>query len=283
MQTDGGKDVLVTDQSWSWLESTRPGKARKLIRDGHAKLIEKEPPFIQLQRTVFKTNKEGTMVTTLVSLDKYFKENESIYVQNTSGGIVSLTFRSADGRPEPFSLPNDRRPIRLTDYVPKDMIVRSADFRKLVMRRPPAIKVLTEDEYSGKITTIAKESDKEPDAVVEEIAVKMATAQRKEIPVSDEFGMRVEEPGSAEEVMKASAGMDDLNIPGSVEDGVNPRVQQIVANCSAQAVGRIKAADALEDLENLNLTVEDLNFVIGSCSYKTVVSWAQRKLKEVKE
>jgi hypothetical protein len=95
--------------------------------------------------------------------------------------------------------------------------------------------------------------------------------------------MRVEEPGKSEEVMRASAGADDLNIPGSVEDAVNPRVQQIVANCSAQAEGRIKAADALEELENLNLTADDLHYVIGSCAYKTVASWAQRKLKEVRD
>lgn len=278
---DGGKDVLVTDQDWSFLESTREGKARKLIKSGDAKLLSKDPPFIQLKRAVFKQKGEGVMATTLMSLDKYFKENESVYVQNVAGGIVSLTFRSSDGRPEPFSLPGDRRPIRLTDYVPKEMIVRSADFRKLVMRRPPAIKVLTETEYMERIGAIAKERGKEEGVVLEEITERMAKAQRKEIPIVNDIKMKVEEPGEQEEIHEAADGVKDINIPGNVDDaGVNPRVQQIVGNCSPQAENRIKASDALEELENLNLSVGDLNFIIGNCVFKTVSQWAQRKLKE---
>jgi hypothetical protein len=220
----------------------------------------------------------------LVSLDKYFRENESVYVQNTSGGIVSLTFRSADGRPEPFSLPNDRRPINLTDYVPKDMIMRSADFRKLIMRRPPAIKVLTAEEYELRINGIAKEKGQEPLAVVEDISDKISNAQKKSIPTApDTFGMKVEENPANDPKEDSAGGADDIGIPGIADEGINPRVMQIVANCSPQAADKMKASDALDELDSLNTTLEDLNYVASNVAYKTVRDWAKSQLTKNKD
>jgi len=267
------KSVQVVDLIYRRLEPTRPGKARKLLGSGKAKLLDEGLPLIQLQKKVFK--KEDTKMDRR-SIESYFKENDEVYVQNISGGVVSMSFYSGQ-RPEPFTLPNDRRPINLSDYMTKEIIKSSPDFRKLVMRRPPALRLLTVEQYENTIRKIAKETSKEPDDIVEEIAEKISKHRSKELePLKEEkdsLKMDVMETPMDEGVED-----NDLEIPGTADTGLNPRVLQIISQTSSLSENRMKASEVIDELGKLNLTVDEYNYVIGGCGYKTVVAWAQKRL-----
>ena len=295
-----GKNIFVTDQDWAFLENTRPGKARKLVKEGDAKFISKDPPFIQLQKKVC-VKKEDFKMNNLRSIDQYFRENDEVYIRNASGGVVSLTFYDQTGRVEPFTIPNEKRPIRLTDYIPKDLILKSPDFRKLIMRRPPAIILLNSEDYFNTLNKVAVESGKKPEQVVDEIQEKLFQA-RARLPISElvpddqKIVMKDPEESSAvvpeiimrdaEElpVVPPEGGKDsDLTIPGSVNDGVHPRVLQIIGSCSKLATNRMKANDAISELDTINLTLEDLNYISSNCAYKTVQHWATKKLSDMEK
>jgi len=275
------KNVMVTDEEWKFLESTREGKARKLLKTGKADLIAKDPPFIQLKKKVFIQDKKEKKMNNLRSIDQYFKDQEEVYVQNVIGGIVSLTFHAQDGRVEPFTLPNDKRPVRLTDYIPKDMIRRSPDFRKLLMRRPPAIRLLTDEQYGTRLEKLAKTTKKSEDEIVNEVAEKLSLAQRK---IPEPAKKKDTDPvmnTQNEPETPAQGVQSDVAIPGQADDGINPRILQIVGNCSTLAEERLKAEDAIAELENVNLTLEDANYIVSSCQYKTVQTWAQKQIKKM--
>lgn len=277
---EGGKDVLVTDESWAFLDSTRKGKARKLLKSGKAVMLAKDPPFIQLRKTVSVKEKEGKKMSMVKSIDQYFREQAEIYIQNISGGVVSLTFYENDGRVEPFSLPNDRRPVRLTDYIPKEIVIKSPDFRKLIMRRPPAIRLLSDEEYYKTIKTIATETGKDVEKVVDEISEKLTKVQtHTEMKIREEDEIKMVE----QEVSDSIKDGTELDIPGEADSGISPRVLQLVGNCSKQAELRMKADDALAELATLNLSIEDLNYIVSNCDYKTVVVWAKKKLREIEK
>jgi hypothetical protein len=281
MQNSKFKNIKVIDSEYNELEPTRPGKARKLLNSGKAKLLNEKIPLIQLKKIV---KKQEDLKMDLRSIERYFKDNEEVYVQNISGGVVSLTFYDTDGRPEPFSLINDRRPIRLTDYIPKEIIRKSSALRKLLMRRPPVLRLLSEENYAGTITTIAKETDKTPEEVVDELSEKISN-RRTKLPESAEE-KKAKEDLKLEVIDASEDGGpegDDLEIPGTVDSGINPRVIQVVADCSDQATKRIKAGEALAEFKNMNLSIDDLNYIIGNCGYRTVVSWAQKEVASVEK
>jgi len=289
------KVVMVVDKNGICLDLTRPAKVRKLIDLDKAVLISSQPPIIKLKKSVRRIKMD------IRKINEYFDKNREVFVQNISGGVVSLSFYHPDGRIEPFSLPNDRRPICLTNWITKDLIRNSVDFRRLLMRKPPAIRLLSENEYSELIHKVARETGKSVVDVESDIAEKITNRGGYVVPSSGEdLGLKVEPPPSSmaaelsakaevapksDEVVPKSDEVvpkkADIDVPGIADVGINPRVLQIVANCSESAENRIKAQDAIAELALLNLTDIDLNYIIGNCAYKTVRAWAQKKLSEV--
>jgi len=277
----GSKDVLVTDKNWQFLESTRPGKARILVKEGKATFISEKPPMIQLNRTV-DLERGGKKMQTI---NEYFKgNNDEVYIQNVSGGIVSLTFKDVNGDVVPFSLPNDRRPLCLTNRIPMELIKRSTDIRALVQRTPPAIRLLTQEEYTAMLETIARESGQTVEQVINNINEKVSLAQSKIVQTSPEDARALaEDTVKKDEEGGVRVQTGDIDIPGMVEDNVDPRVMQIVASCAEDAGNRMEAKSAIEQLSLMNLTAMDLEYIKGNCAWKSVIAWAAKKKVEDKK
>ena len=275
----GGKDksVQVTDGDLHFLEPTRPAKARKLVDSGKAELVEKNPPMIKLNRTIDVERGKKKMTTErTMSINEYFKQNEEVYIQNIFGGVVSLTFKDRDDN-IPFTLPNKRVPIRLTDYIQKEIIMRSSDFRRFLMRKPPAIRLLTEEEYNKSIGRVAKETGKSEAEVIANASDAINKFQAKAEKVTEPTKPFDPEAPKTEED-DATSGLRAIDVPGELVDGVNPRAMQIVSNCAMDAENRMTAEDALEELAVIDLDTETLNYIAGAMSYKTIRTWAQKKL-----
>lgn len=276
----GGKDktVIVTDKDWAFLKNTRPGKARILVKKGEASFVTKKPPMIQLNKTV---STDGG--TKMITINDYFKNSDGdVFIQNISGGIVSLTFYHTDGRVEPFTLPNDRRPICLTNRIPIEMVQRSTDIRRLIQRRPPAIKLLTAEEYSKAVELISKESGKTIEQVVDDAEDKLTKAQTK---IATQESIKEDEKETVDtDVMESKAPrINDIDIPGVVEDEVDPKVLQIIAASSPESGNRADATFTIEQLALMNLKETDFEYIIGNASWKKVIAWAQKKKKEIKK
>ena len=98
----------------------------------------------------------------------YFREEADIYVQNLADAQVSCEFPIAQGRTEGFTFPYNRDPINLTQHIPFHAIKGSMDFRKMLSRRPPALQLLSQEEYESWFAKKAKRKgfktvDGEPD------------------------------------------------------------------------------------------------------------------------
>lgn len=261
------KEVLVTDLDWKFLPPTHDRKALNLIADGKAKLLQKDPLLLQLNRKLDK--KEIKMP--YKSINEYFESNKDVYIQNISAGVVSLSFYHRDGRVEPFTLPNDRRPICLTDHIPVELIIGSTDVRRLVQRRPPAIRLLTREEYEEMLGIIARETGKPEEQVISEVTEKLSKAQTKtaEIPVPAEEEVKIE----PHREMTSS----DIDIPGMVDDKVDPKVMQTMASSAPDAANRLSSNEVIEQLSLMNLTMNDLEYITGNSSLRPVIAWANRQ------
>lgn len=264
------RDVLVTDKSWAFLPSTRPAKARKLLRDDKANLLNEVPPLIQLNRTVIQKgemnmSKEEKVVP--VTINEYFKKNEEVYVQNLSGSILSMEFRDGDMK-IPITIPNISTPLCLTDRIPKELIVRSADFRKFVMSSPPRIRLMTVDEYSAQMVRVAKDLGTSVDEAVKEAGDQLVTLTNK--------SERLERPE------EDTTTTHDPSVPGLVDSPIQPRVMQIISNCSPDAKPQTPADSALKELRKLKLTADDLNFIL-TCTHPAVRKFATARLSDMTE
>jgi hypothetical protein len=67
----------------------------------------------------------------------------------------------------------------------------------------------------------------------------------------------------------------DVDVPGVVEDDVNPRVMQLMASCSPDSDNRTGSQETIDQLRLINLSAIDLEYIKGNCSWKTVIAWAQ--------
>lgn len=274
----GDKKVQVTDSDWHFLEPTRPAKARKLLRDNKAELVDRNPPMIQLNRTINVEGGKKKMGTEIKSVNQYFEKEEEVYIQNVFGGVVSLTFKDRDDS-IPFTLSNKRVPIRLTDHIHKDIIVRSSDFRRLLMRKPPAIRLLTEEQYNSIIGRVAKETGKSESEVISDASDQLNRFQQKaEKLVEAPAPFNPEAP--ATEDGDATKGLRAIDVPGQLDEGIHPRAMQVISSCAVDADNRMSAESALEELALIDLDVDALNYVAGNCSYKSIRVWAQKKLLE---
>lgn len=291
------RDVVVTDGRWQFLENTRAGKARKLIEQKKAILIQKEPPFIKLRKVV-NLNKGGINMD-LISINKYFQENSDIFVLNVSGMQVSLTFYYPDGRSDPFTIPNTKIPICITQYVPFDLVKNSGDFRRMIQRKPPRLRLLTLQEYQEEMEKLSKvlelsveELERKADEAVRYVTEKVVPVVEANMDVKgmkeaqaviEESRVKAETVGLGNE--KESGLPKDVKLDVDGIEGVNPKVIGLcmkLEEARKSGDGKNFASQMILELQNMELTAKDLRYISDNASIKKVKKWALEKLSEVK-
>jgi len=216
---------------------------------------------------------------------EYFKEEKDVFVQNIANGQVSLQFETSPGQTIGFLVPHTRDPFNLTQHVPFDSIKRSADFRKMINRRPPALQLLTEEEYLEHYKNKAKRQGLKShmDAINE-------AEERRQALVNKVPKANMPEPKPIHEVVqdgkKFGEHKEVRSLETATEDEViNPRVLHLCqqVNIQIEDKDKMKAGELLAELQNIEeeLKLDDFEYVRAHGYWKTVRNWAKAKVNQL--
>lgn len=270
-----GKDnnIPVLDINNQFLSYTNPAKARILTRKGKAKVFCRNPYMLQLLGEVGENEMSNIRSSSqhsrlILNFTKYFKEEREVYIQNLTDTQISMTFR---GQGEEYHkiIPRTRKPYNLTQDVPFYLIKMSTDFRRIVNRNPPALRLLEEEEF---VEYYEKQAERNGTSFDTEFGKALDIANRlqnkQELP-SDRM--------QRENNQKLEERIEELEKP--VE--LLPQIIGLCARASKdQGAQRVQAGDFLDDLEMLapKMTLEDWEFVQTKGVYKTVKNYAAKQV-----
>jgi hypothetical protein len=275
--TKAEKNIPVLDQDNKFLSKTSPAKARILIKKGRALVFNKDPFMIKMlgdgeMKMQAKRTAAGLMGTSITNFTKYFAEEREVYVQNMGSTQISLSFPDGMGDHAYVIIPRTRKPFNLTQHVPFEAIKRGMDFRKIINRKPPLLRLIEEEEF---IEYYEKLSDRNNTSFETELGKAQDlqnVLMNKPVLSSDRMQREMEE--------KLEEKMEELEKP--VE--MHPQVIGLCAQADkSQGAQRINAGDFIEELESLelDLTVDDYEFVATRGVYKLVKNFAAKKLEEL--
>jgi len=287
--------ILVLDSEKRFLEYTKPPLARKYVKEGKAIVISKDPFAIQLLHSkpidsIRRKRKEMAVR----NFTEYFKEERDVYVQNMANAQVSVEFPINNNRTEGFTFPHSRDPVNLTQHIPFDAIKNSMDFRKMLSRRPPALQLLSQEEYEAYFAKRAKSrgmvtSEGGPDI---DAAIDQAEERRRR---TADRNMREQVTSSApapiHEVIEKGTGPGGAKHFGERErvapteivaedEVINPRVLHLCNQVKAEIEEeqRMPARELLEALEDIpELSLDDLEHIRAHGYYKSVKKWAKQR------
>ena len=271
-----GKDnnIPVLDSNNQFLSYTNPAKARILTRKGKAKVFCRDPYMLQLQGEVGE-NEMGNIKASskssklILNFTRYFSEEKEVYVQNLTDTQISLSFKSPSGDDYHIIIPKTRKPYNLSLEIPFELIKMSPDFRKIVNRNPPGLRLMSEEEYVGYYER---------------------QAERNDTSFDHELGLATDLKNRLQNFQKnADSGVERTVNPGlpTTPDEIETPVEimpLIVGLCARSdkeyGSGRVTAGEFLDELEMIEdkLTVDDWDFVQTKGVYKSVKNFAAKKV-----
>lgn len=227
-----------------------------------------------------------------------FKEERDVYVQNLANAQVSCEFPLGEGRSEGFTFPHSRDPINLTQHIPFGAIKSSMDFRKMLSRRPPALQLLTQEEYEAFYAKRAKsrglvDTSGEPDVdaaidAAEEKRRRTADRNMRE-PISGDQPKPIHDvaekgtgPGGAARFGERQRAVHNDIV--SEDELINPRVLHLCNQVKSELEEeeRMPAQELLEALQDIpNLSMDDYEHIRAHAYYKTVKKWAKNEMSRV--
>lgn len=245
-----------------------------------------------------------------VNFTEYFREEKDVWVQNIGRTLISLEFDTGNGNKIGRCIPLIADPINLSREVPWDAIKNSADFRKMVMRQPRILRLLTSEEAEAFFAQRAAKKnmyivdqatgDKIPDA-----GWAMADAERRinkqlspvedgsQIVTTDGRAMTVDSLHKGPQGTASGRELDAIERgegPGApanvgkqgmieIREMVNPRVLHLCQQVSMELAPeeRMGARELLDELEALEpqLSIEDANHIQSFGTYKPIKRWAR--------
>lgn len=231
---------------------------------------------------------------------EYFKEERDVYVQNLANSQVSCDFPVGHNRTEGFLFPYNRDPINLTQHIPFEAIKQSMDFRKMLSRRPPALQLLTQEEfeayYSKKANSMGlKDTDGKPDidAAIDTTEEKRRrTADRN---LREKVADRTPDP--IHEVVESGTGPGGIPRFGerqrvaphemvTEDEIINPRILHLCNQVKNEIPEeeRMPAKELLEELQSIpDLRLDDLEHIRAHGYYKSVKKWAKQQMTKLVE
>ena len=213
---------------------------------------------------------------------EFFSKERDIYVQNICASQISLSFEVSPGHTEGFLLKQTRNPVNITQHIPFAAVKASADFRKMLNRRPPVLQVLTEEEY--KAYYAQKDVDwKVPNA---DAAIDRAEQERLGLALKTDFTTD-EQPKAIHKVINDGKSLGERKEVQSTdvvssEEVIHPRVLHVCQQVHPEVpeAERMKAGEMLTEFENVenNLKIDDYEYIRAHGLYKTVKAWATKKI-----
>jgi hypothetical protein len=198
----------------------------------------------------------------ITNFTDFFKEERDVYVQNISNAQVSCLFEISSGNYQSVLLPQSRDPVNFTQQIPFHIIKNSPDFRKLANRRPPVLKLMTEEEFKAYYMAKYGPNWLEGMDMAEKKRAEIASHVIPPKPSEEE---ETKKPDPAERVME--------------EDLISPKVQHLCLQVDVQIPEKekMKASELLESLQIIeeDLTLDDLEYIRAKGFWKTVKQWAK--------
>jgi hypothetical protein len=286
------KEVLVSVLSnlGEEVSPCSPARARILTRDNEATWITSDPPVIRLRRQISIIGSEHTMGTveahqtkakTITNFTNFFAQEKDVYIQNVSNGQVSLSFEVSPGNTQGFLVPRGRDPFNLTQSIPFQAIRASADFRKMLNRRPAAIALLTEEEYHEYFKKKALNAGHgDVEKAIDEAEMRRTGVQNKTAIIPGPT------PSPIHEVVQDGKHFGEQKVVRTGElvgedETINPRVLHLCQQVSTQIpeAERMKAGVLLEELQSLEgeLKMDDYEYIRAHGQYRSIKNWAMKK------
>lgn len=265
--------ITVLNDNNKFLSYTHPARARKLLKDRKAEIFSKDPFTIKL-----KGGGNKMIPTSITNFTEYFSGGDrDVYIQNISTGQVSMQFEVSPGRFDSVPIPKTRKPFNLTQYIPFDAIKNSTDLRKLVNRRPPVIRLMSEEEYTEYYENLAKSKN---------------TSIDEEINESFELQSNmINRRGTFQDVDKSNKSIDELinerneNPEEAMDIQPLPKVVGLCAQVGPDVENsdKIKSGEMMSELEDMEteLRLTDLEYIASKGYYKSIKKWASTRLSDV--
>jgi hypothetical protein len=271
------KEVLVLDGDGKYLLPTTPALARKLLNEGKARVVSKDPFSISLFKNVESPNTSRRYETMkAINLHEYFNVSKAVYIQNISDpiGVISLTFKKLNGEIIPCPILSSRNPIILTDKVAFEDIKESIEFRTYLRANsygPAKLQLLTEEEFNGYYDRRAKEIGASTSELIEETHRKAESIAAREKIVTEK-----------------EAFVDPRTMDHSIlEPEVNTRVISTCQQLDPSNPSKISARDAIDTFNSLNMTQVDYDYILSNCfdrlekNNAVIRKWAMGRLKDI--
>jgi len=276
--------VQVLDANDNSATPTNSARARLLVKEQKASWVSNDPPTIRLKRLV-DTEIAKKMSTPITNWTDFFKTERDIYVQNIANAQISLSFEISPGNIQSFIVPHTRDPFNLTQHIPFSAIKSSADFRKMLNRRPAALQVMTEEEFRAYYQRKAQNTGKSTwEAAVD------AAEERRQGMQNRQDKIEIPKPAPIHEVVE-----DDGHLGGKKEvkafqviteqEAVNPKVLHLCLQVNHQIADneKMKAHALLEEFQMMEegLKLDDFEYIQSHGYWKTVKNWAKAKVAEL--
>lgn len=273
------EEVLVKDIESKFLAPTTSANARRLIKEGQARITSYNPFSIQLLKPVSNINhqkRENKMK--VLNLHEFFSTPKPIYVQNISNpvGVLSLSFPKGNGTTVYFRIPANRNPVILTNLASFDSIKDNDAFKKFLMPSPsgPArLQILSQEEFDS---FYQKKADEYGLDSIEEAV--------------EEAQNRAQSFNSGVPMAPVQHNPNTPNIPTEIvppQITVLPKVESVCLKLDPANGDRIDVREALDTFNAMELGVLDYKYIISNCfdaenkANGLIRKWASKRLEEV--
>jgi len=184
------------------------------------------------------------------NISMYFMQQEDVFIRNRTKPLGILSLALGEKNDISFPVPKNTLPINLTNYVPKEQIVKSTSFRQMVQKG--AIELLSEEQYNmliGKKVENAQKADEEVNKLISRTPIAPApTTQEQESENEPEINSRVLQ-------LMHNLSIDDPDLAGA-----KPSEESVI-----------------DELETLDLTEDDHSYIMTHSSGK-VKAWVKGQM-----
>lgn len=251
-----------------------------------------EPALTTEQKEIEKQDKIRAF------MDDLYGSEDVLIVRNTTNGVVSIGFGElGDKGGMPGGIPRTKLPIVLTDHFPREMWVKSHDFRRAIAKG--WLVPVTKTDYDAEIRSQRQRTgalaqaaarDERPQVGHQPVTPNpFSDDPTREPQVLDEASASLK-PASQDESLQrfmAYEGMETTPAPDANNPtGVNVIGGQVssraLAYCNEQKRGSLTSKQALEWLDNEEkvLTEDDLTYICTNSEFDSVKSLARRFLAD---
>lgn len=270
MWKDLPERIVVIDQNNKYISHTHPARVRKLLKQGRAEVFSIEPFSVRLK------GERGKIMKPVTNFTKYFSgEERDVYVMNVSNTQVSMQFETSPNHFDFVLIPRTRRPFNLTQHIPFGAIKQSTDLRRLVNRRPPALQLLTAEEF---------------EAYYDKLAVANGTSRDEEINIALELQANLmDKRAVAKEEVKPKT-IDELkneraeDPSSAAEEQPLPRVIGLCAQVGPhlEKEEKLSAGEMMSELEAIEdeLRPTDYEYIASNGFHPSIKKWANKRYGE---